>query len=234
MQDFHAEPSSDLASVTWNGHPVFYRPGTSDMILLYRILMKPKSKREYQIPPGISANVVFDIGANIGASALLFAQQFPYSKIYCFEPVRANFEVLQRNIAPYPNIRAFNVGLGKEDTTQDLFFSDDVSNHGGFSAFEAGSDPTRKTTIEIKNPNPFIASLGIDHADIIKIDTEGAEYDILTTLPETWLAKASLVLGEIHGHRDFELLGYLERWFDVGVDRPVSSRLGHFTALKRN
>jgi len=203
------------------------------MTLLYRILMKPRAKREYQIPLGLTPTSIFDIGANIGASALLFASEFPQARVYCFEPVAQNFEILKKNAAPYPHLKVFNFGLGTQEGKQTLFYSDDSTNHGGFSQYEAGSDPSRKIEIEIRNPKSVIESMKIGPVDIIKVDTEGAEYEILTSLPAEWLGKTSLILGELHGNRDFELLHYLETWFQVGVNRPVSSRLGHFVACRK-
>ena len=44
----------------------------------------------------------------------------------------------------------------------------------------------------------------INHVDLIKIDTEGAEYDILTSIKKELLTKTSWITGELHGNRDFE------------------------------
>ncbi len=52
-------------------------------------------------------------------------------------------------------------------------------------------------------------SFGIRDADLIKIDTEGVEHDILTGFPPDVLSKVTAVVGELHGVRDEELLGYL-------------------------
>lgn len=231
--DLSAAPSEHTSSILWQGHPIYYRPGTSDITILYRILMKPRAKREYQIPPGLNPSVILDIGANIGASALLFAQEFPQAQIYCFEPVPQNFEILRKNIAAYPLIRALPYGLGPMHSRSHLFYSDDAGNRGGFSQFSPGSDTGKALEIEIRHSREALESIGIGHADLIKIDTEGAEYDILTSLGESWLSKASIILGELHGQRDFELLHYLEQWFQVGINKPVDSRLSHFIAQRR-
>ena len=49
---------------------------------------------------------------------------------------------------------------------------------------------------------------GIAAADVIKIDTEGAEWEILTSIDRTLLSQVRVIMGELHGRRDFELLDY--------------------------
>ena len=41
---------------------------------------------------------IFDIGANIGAASFFFAENYPESKIYSFEPARDLMPILQKNL----------------------------------------------------------------------------------------------------------------------------------------
>jgi FkbM family methyltransferase len=50
-----------------------------------------------RIAAGGKAPFILDAGANIGASAVYFAQQFPRAHIVAVEPARSNFELLQAN-----------------------------------------------------------------------------------------------------------------------------------------
>ncbi len=68
---------------------------------------------------------------------------------------------------------------------------------------------------------------------MIKIDTEGSEYDILTALGEDMLSRTQWIMGELHGVRDFELLAYLSQWFDIGVRKGVWERLFMFHARNK-
>ena len=78
-----------------------------------------------------------------------------------------------------------------------------------------------------------LRELSVTSVDIIKVDTEGAEWDIVTAIPEAILAGAHYVTGELHGNRDFALLDYLSRWFDVGMRKKISSRLFNFQAVAK-
>ncbi len=85
----------------------------------------------------------------------------------------------------------------------------------------------------MRNAAAALGELGIEQVDVIKIDTKGAEHDILTSLPEDNLASAKYIVGELHGKRDFALLEYLSRRFDVGLRRRLTNRLFNFQALPR-
>lgn len=238
LRDATAPFDPRIKSIAWGGMTLHYRPGSSDPWALYDHLMKPAHRDEYSPPsqfplaPG-EVRTVLDIGANVGATALYFAKIFPNAAIYSFEPAPDNFAVLQKNVANCTRIRAFNFGLGAKDETLELFSSDNPINFGGYSLHAAGSDTTKKTTIPVRNVAGVLAEIGVTAPDVIKVDTEGAEWDIVTAFPEEILRRASYVTGELHGHRDFALLDYLSRWFDVGARKKLSSRLFNFQAVAR-
>ena len=108
------DKSNQLSFFNWNTKKVYYRTCSSDMSLINEILLKPKSKREYYFPDEIKPKVIFDIGGNIGITSIYLASIFPSSKIYTFEPLKENFEILKKNTSQYTNIRVFNFGLGSE------------------------------------------------------------------------------------------------------------------------
>lgn len=78
-----------------------------------------------------------------------------------------------------------------------------------------------------------LRSLGVDHIDILKIDTEGSESTIISG-PSELLDKTSYVVGELHGKRDFALLDHLEsQGFDIEAKKSMGKRLFLFQARKR-
>ena len=67
----------------------------------------------------------------------------------------------------------------------------------------------------------------------MKIDTEGAEYDILSSLNDEILLSILWITGELHGNRDFELLNYLSNMgFSISVKKLIDDRLFMFNAGK--
>jgi len=229
------DKSHRISSLAWNNNKVYYRTSSSDMTLIYEILLKSKYKREYYFPEDINPKVIFDIGGNIGITSIYLASLFPDAKIYTFEPLKENFQILQKNTSQFKNIKAFNIGLGLENGSFKVYLSDNKENYGGVSFYSEveGSLSEPFTECEVKNVNDFIVEFDINSVDLIKIDTEGAEYDILTSLNVDFLKKTSWITGELHGNRDFELLNYLNNLgFSISLNKNIDNRLFMFNAGK--
>lgn len=222
-----------IAQYQWHGVPLQYRPGTSDPGLIYSILLKRGSKGEYWVPQGLEPKVILDIGGNIGISSVYFARRFPAAKIFAFEPIPDNVALLRHNVARFDNVQVVPVALGTKNDVMQIMASDDSRNYGGFSFYGKGSDAGRKLDVEVREVNSALRDAGIDRVDLIKIDTEGAEFDILTAIDPRILESVSWVMGELHGERDFELLAFLSRWFDIDTKKSLKNRLFMFRACNK-
>jgi FkbM family methyltransferase len=230
-----SDNSHHISSLIWNNKKVHYRTSTSDMTLIYEILLQSKYKSEYFFPEEIVPKVIFDIGGNIGITAIYLSKIFPDAVIYSFEPVKENFEMLEKNIQFYQNIKAFNFGLGSKNGNFKVYLSNDSENFGGTSFYpnKDGNKIESYVKCEVKNINDITKKFNIESIDLIKIDTEGAEYDILTSLEEEILKSTSWITGELHGYRDFELLNYLESLgFSIALNKEIDNRLFMFNAGK--
>ncbi len=229
-----ATGASALTTLSWNGRPIYYRPGTSDCSVIYDVLLRPGDRAEYVVPPSLAPRTILDIGGNIGAAALFFARRFPNAAIHVFEPVPANMALLKKNIAPYPRITPHPVALGNQDGEMAIFASDNDSNLAGFSFFDKGVDTTQRAVVPVRHAQGYLDEHGIDAPDIIKIDTEGAEYTILKALRPEVLARVQWIVGELHGEKDFDLLAYLTPWFEIGTSKAIHNRLFTFNACNKS
>jgi FkbM family methyltransferase len=217
----------------WNGTRLCYRPVTSDQSLIYDILLKPGPKAEYWLPEDIDAKIVLDIGANIGIASNYLSKRFPQARILAFEPVPANFALLSRNVESLGKVRPVNKALGAKDGSFEMFHSDTKINQGGFSFHQAGSNAQQRLRVEVREARSMMRELGIEAVDVIKIDTEGSEYDILTSLGSDFLGTVKWIYGELHGNRDFELLAFLSEQFHIGVKKTMNKRLFMFQARNK-
>ena len=234
LTDRTSQPRTGLThEYVWKGARLNYRPGTSDQSLIYEILLKPGSKAEYWLPEDIDANIVLDIGANIGIASNYLSRRFPRAKIFAFEPVPSNFALLTKNVESRGNVRPIMKALGARDGSFEMFHSDTETNLGGYSFHEAGSNVGDRVRVEVREARSMMRELGIEAADVIKIDTEGAEYDILTTLGRDFLGNVKWIYGELHGNRDFELLAFLSEQFRIGVKKTMNKRLFMFQARNK-
>ena len=229
--------SHKIKFFSWNNKKIYYRTSSSDMSLIYEILLKPRKKAEYFFPKELEPKVILDIGGNIGITSIFLSTLFPKAKIYTFEPIKENFDLLKKNIQKYKKITAFNVGLASKNGSFKVYLSDNPENFGGASLYSEGdgNDIESFSECEVKNINEFLKDHDIDSIDLIKIDTEGAEFEILSTLNKNLLKKVSWITGELHGNNDFKLLDYLHRiGFSISLKKQIDNRLFMFSAGKEN
>ena len=243
-RDYVAAARSTQAATTaggavnwWNGdrQPLHYRQGSSDLGLIYDIAFKEGAKSEYWLPDWLDPAIVLDIGANIGITARYLAHRFPRARVVCFEPVAENFALLRQNIACCPRIEAHPFGLGSADLDIDLVVpTGSDRNKGGFSLHAAAGDGPR-ARVRIRAASAALAELGIARADVIKIDTEGAEYDILTALPPDLVRACRWIYGEVHSeglteNSSFKVLHFLSQTHQIGVTKGIGKKNFSFDA----
>ncbi len=222
------------ATYTYRGRPLHYRPGSSDVFDIYEILLKKDYKAAYWLPQAVDPRVILDIGANIGLAAVYLANRFPAASITCFEPMADNFALLRQNIAPYPQIQAYNLALGGQDGQRTIFASEGGEGiFTGNSFYGLGVDQQRASQVQVRDPASLLPQLGLGEIDLIKIDTEGAEWEILSRFDTGLLSRVKWIIGELHGIDDFKLLDYLSTWFLIDVKKTLNKRLFEFNALNR-
>jgi FkbM family methyltransferase len=166
--------------------------------------------------------VILDVGSNIGASILFFHKQFPAAKIYGFEPHPETFQILQRNVGSIPSVEIFNYALGATDSKMSVMF--DGADFSRFMAKAADTDwcgPVVATDCQMKHAGEVMKNLGLARVDLIKIDCEGAEYDVLTALPGEMLRQCKWIVGELHDSSGFELLRLLAPHFDLDLKKRM-------------
>jgi len=223
-----------VSSFRWRGRRLHYRPGSSDPEVIYKILLRRGIKAEYHIPEEFSPSCVWDIGANIGAASLYFSGCFPRAEIHCFEPIPENYAMIVRNIEGLGRIRPHGFALGAKEGRFEIRRSDSALNLGGYSFHDAGTAKEQGQTVDVRTPRAIIEDGTAPPPELIKIDVEGAEYDILAAFEPRVLERVRWITGELHGNRSFELLEFLSQWFDIGTRKTLGKRLFNFLARNRN
>jgi FkbM family methyltransferase len=220
-----------LAKFNWRGRDVFYRPATSDPLAIYQVLVRSRDKAEYYLPPRLQPNVILDIGSNIGSSILFFHDQFPNAQIFGFEPHPDTFRVLEKNVGRLPSVKIFNYGLGAADAELSIPFDNaDFSRFMGSTEGADWSGPLSPTACQIRHAGTVVTDLGLTSADLIKIDCEGAEYDVLTSLPLDLLRRCKWIVGEMHDASAFPLLALLAPHFDLDLKKRMFAPTFRFHA----
>lgn len=131
------------------------------------------------------ASVFYDIGSNVGFHALLAGRVISAGMIYAFEPMPAVREIFEQHISL--NKKMMNAGsirvlpFAIADRVKEVEFSNDLHHRDG-NTYILGSYVFTGTQNKIKVQCHSIDGLinqGYEIPGIIKIDVEGAEYEVL-------------------------------------------------------
>jgi FkbM family methyltransferase len=148
--------------------------------------------------------VVFDIGMNIGISSLFFGLQKNVQKIYSFEPVVNTYKQAVYNISLNenlsPKIETFNIGLGATTRVEKVLYNPQAKGNCGIrleSSLVIDKNNSKEIEITIQDVSDVLPDLIAKHTQqkvVLKIDCEGAEYEILQKLDESKLLNTIDVL----------------------------------------
>lgn len=141
-------------------------------------------------------NAVFvDIGANVG-SVSLFVDNFNKDRkrkirVFAIEPEPHNLILLQKNIEdnPVENVIVINKAIWHEN--KEVL----ITNRGGNSSiFEI--EGVGQTKIQAITLEKLFKENNIKRVEVMKIDIEGAEFDLIINAPEKILAKINYLVLE--------------------------------------
>lgn len=211
--------------------PIYYRPGTSDEAILGAFMQGNLTGNKEYLFPDINPKIIADVGANIGVASVWLANRYPNAQIFSYEPVPENYQLLKRNTSEYPTVHVFGYGLAEKNGPLTLFHSDCPDNFGGFSAYEIGSDTAQTIVCEMQGVAATFDRIG--PVDFLKIDCEGAEWEIITSLKTQQLQDLRWITGEMHGVQDLALLQFLEgQGFHVAMSKNLGTRVYPFLAAR--
>ena len=136
----------------------------------------------YHIKKGLEMNTIIDVGANIGFFSHYAMMNCQNAKIYSVEPDPRNYKVLNDNIRTNnfeKRIKTYNNAMlsGK---TKDVSFFQSKHNPGWSSIYkEEGASDGDEITIKTISMSGLLKQNNIEKIDFLKLDAEGAEYDII-------------------------------------------------------
>jgi len=177
---------------TKTGLRIKIRVRSTDLMALTNVWMI----NEYDVEDfEINTNdTVIDIGAHIGLFSLLVSQLCKTGKILSFEPARENFDLLVSNLKlnHIENVLPFNIAVSKNSGRLDLFLNNDQSAHSIFSKSPEAINVESTSLQKIFEENK------ISSCKMLKLDCEGAEYEIIDSLPSEYLDKIQNIVMEYH------------------------------------
>ncbi len=132
---------------------------------------------------GKTKPVIIDVGANKGSYCAFVQESNLTSIIYAFEPHPKTFGILTKNTIN-TNIKLFNQAVGSREDSKELYDFESKDGSEQASLFQnvitdiyGGSAISH--TVEVVQLDSVIFNENLDVVDLLKIDTEGNEYDVL-------------------------------------------------------
>jgi FkbM family methyltransferase len=123
---------------------------------------------------GDEPRVVFDVGANVGQTAIRFSKWFPRAAIHSFEPVPDNYARLVDATSALPAVKTYPRACGATAGTFAMNLGDDSELHSLAARSGATTIDVQVTTIDA-----FCEEQSIPQVDLLKTDTEGFETEVL-------------------------------------------------------
>lgn len=171
--------------------PLIIRKGTSDIRVFKQIFL---DEVYFFFPNNFIPKTIVDAGANVGYSAVWFASKFPSAKIIAIEPEQSNFEVLVQNSGSRENIKPINAGLWNEKSF--LKINNPSADSWAFKTTLA--EKGEAIGVETVTIPELIDHFNLNQIDLLKIDIEGAEYELFEKGASEWLPKVKMIMIEIH------------------------------------
>lgn len=143
--------------------------------------------------------VILDIGANVGAFTRWAAKRWPGAKIHAYEPQPNNYKLLVETAQGLENVVTSPRAIADRDCK--MFLANGGVNCGEFSLLpeKPQGDKNQYGTPWQTTDVDVIDAAKLPKADILKIDTEGAEMVILRTLAAAGrLKEFSAIMLEYH------------------------------------
>ena len=142
---------------------------------------------------------ILDVGSHHGETISFFSNNFDVSQIHGFEPSITNFYTLEKNTKNLKNIQIHNYGLGNKYGVFDFTQTSESSSSTFVQINEKSSyfkkkylilnlgkkkNNLKKTQCFLETGKNFFQKNDLKYVDLLKIDTEGFEFEVLEGIDE--------------------------------------------------
>ena len=237
---FNLTGKSHVIFETRSGLKLKIRVKSTDLMALTNVwLIQDYSSQNFSIK---NYDIVIDVGAHIGLFALFASQYCKNGQIYCFEPVGENYKLLLDNIKlnQLTNIIPLNCAVSNKLSKVKIFLHDDEASHSMYdSRFGVFKEGSSSNFVEVSSVtlNDFFRETKIKKCNFLKLDCEGAEYDIIDSLTPKKFDVIEKIVMECHfvnskPHLLNKLIKTLKK-FSTRWSHPLHSDMGILFAKRK-
>jgi FkbM family methyltransferase len=150
-----------------------------------------------------------DLGANVGEVCKILFDFIPtLEKAYLVEPQEDNYRFCYDRLKENKNINFYKFGIFYGNDSGVLHLDHSWKNPGSFSLYDTRENfQTTGEVIDLRK----LEDMSIPFVDFVKIDVEGAEYNIIEN--STYLKKCGIIEIELHDY-SIDSLKFVKENFD--------------------
>lgn len=227
----YAESDQDVVYRLRNGLDLIAAPGPHDVKIINEIWLD----RDYAALGFVPQHgwSIVDLGANKGFFSSWALAEAPTARIHCYEPDPRNFRALCANMQRFSDAASMHQkAIGSSAGSLTLFR---LAGRGGQASVfrsraESRGEIVAEVTVEVASLADLLSGLG--DVDLLKIDVEGAEYDILLNSPPDALARVKRIVVEADdfdpANRRRRVNDLLEHLRELGLVLAASRRTVRF------
>jgi FkbM family methyltransferase len=158
-----------------------------DMITVNEIFCR----EDYAV--GAEAEVVVDIGSNIGISALYFLTRSERTRLRLYEPVPRNAERLAENLSAFEGRWQLDRAAVADREGEEVFSIEPTGRYGGLGLGHAES-----ITVRVRHIDEVLREALEEKGriDVLKLDTEGVEARTLAAASPELLSRVRVIFAE--------------------------------------
>lgn len=177
-----------------------------------------------------------DLGANYGIASIFFIERDV--KTYLIDADTRMVKILESNFGKNSNNKIIDKAIYKIDGEIEFYEDSDCSMISSINSSDQNNKI--KKIVSCITPNNLIENyIDEDFIDLIKIDIEGAEYELFETITDVNLSKISNLLIEYHDNENYRVLEIIKRltmnnykFKFISEGYPIESRGGLIYACK--
>jgi len=157
---------------------------------------------EYAYVASLNIKTVIDVGAHTGGFARMISSLLPGVSILSFEPLKSEFQQLQREMHTLPGFKSFNCALSDHNGTAEMHRSSysqsssllRMANLHKTAFPESEGESLEK--VEVKRLDDALSGFDLENEIAIKIDVQGSEDRVLAGGPKT-IERSRVIIIEV-------------------------------------
>lgn len=180
-----------------DGNSIFISPTSDDRYILNEIYV-----HNIYNPHGFEFNkgdTIIDIGAHKGIFSCYASKRIGNGQVFAFEPANSNFKELVNHVSinHLKNVKTFNLAVSNK-SGKNIFFVANSPRYSGRHSLYKPAEEADKISVNTISLADIMKRNNLKKIDFLKMDCEGAEYNILLKANKKLLATIDKISMEYH------------------------------------